>query len=59
MSEAANLVFQWISVLNSVKHKFHPMSIVNLGYISFQVSSKHPLTFNCIDIKNKNKSTRK
>ena len=28
MSEAANLVFQWIFVLNSVKHKFFPACIV-------------------------------
>ena len=28
MSEAANLVFQWIFVLNSVKHKFFSVSIV-------------------------------
>ena len=27
-SEAASLVFQWIFVLNSVKHKFFPVSIV-------------------------------
>ena len=30
MSEAANLVFQWIFVLNSVKHKFFPVSIVKI-----------------------------
>ena len=30
MSQAANLVFQWIFVLNSVKHKFVPVSIVKL-----------------------------
>ena len=29
-SEAANLVFQWIFVLNSVKHKFFLVSIVNI-----------------------------
>ena len=29
-SEAANLVFQWIFVLDSVKHKLFPVSIVNL-----------------------------
>ena len=29
-SEAANLVFQWIFVLNSVKHNFFPVSIENL-----------------------------
>ena len=28
-SEAANLVFQWIFVLNSVKHRFFHVSIVN------------------------------
>ena len=27
-SEAANLVFQWIFVLNSVKQKFFPVCIV-------------------------------
>ena len=27
-SEAANLVFQWVFVLNSVKHKFFPVRIV-------------------------------
>ena len=29
MSEAANLVFQWIIVLTSVKQKFFPVGIVN------------------------------
>ena len=33
MSEAANLVFQWIFVLNSVKNKFFPVSIVNFYFI--------------------------
>ena len=28
MSEPANLGFQWIFVLNSVKHKFFPVSII-------------------------------
>ena len=28
-SEVANLLFQWISVLDSVKHKFFNVSIVN------------------------------
>ena len=28
MSEAANLIFQWIFVLNSVKHRFLHLSIV-------------------------------
>ena len=29
-SEAANLVFQWIFVLNSVKHKFFHVSIADI-----------------------------
>ena len=34
-SEAANLVFQWIFVLNSVKHKFFHVSIVKAFFILF------------------------
>ena len=33
-SEAANLVFPWIFVLNSVKHKFFPVSIVKSRFFN-------------------------
>ena len=36
MSEAANLVFEWILILNSVKHKFFYVSIVKLEH-SWQI----------------------
>ena len=35
MSEAANLAFWWIFVLNSVKHKFFPVSVVK--FESFKI----------------------
>ena len=35
-SEVANLVFQWIFVLNSVKHKFFPVSIVKPSLVRLQ-----------------------
>ena len=51
-SKAANLVFQSIFVLNSVKHKFFYVSIVNLiaNFINIirykkQISNKSPQIF--------------
>ena len=36
-SEAANLVFQWIFVLNSVKRKFLHVSIVNAAFLAARI----------------------
>ena len=46
-SEAANFVFQRIFVLNSVKHKFFPVSIVN--ELRSQISAEH---ISLIDVRN-------
>ena len=62
-SEAANLVFQWIFVLNSVKHKFFPVSIVNLvDKTDFKRSDKYVALSNLIcniDVKNFKKSYKR
>ena len=41
MSEAANHVFQWMFVQNSVKYKFFPVCIVNINQTLFNSRMKH------------------